>query len=268
MFKLNENYEVDRRILKCDYIRYSPAETSTINTPNSQIYIKIPREHSVISLLNSYLDLNFEVVKRADNSRYANGNDIRLVNLGPVALFSNLKLTTNSGKHLEDISHTHLVSLIYKLITSSKDSNDLSIGFDYSRNRRRDELALNKSIKGKYHVKVMLKDVFGFAEHQEKATYGLGYKLTQTRNKDNAVIDKAVGIADARIRIDHIHWYTHYTPSIQQQSTLSKEILSKTPTELRYVERSVFMKEVNNQNLWNFELGSHENMNVPIWIVI
>ena len=28
------------------------------------------------------------------------------------------------------------------------------------------------------------------------------------------------------------------------------------------------MKEVNNQNLWNFELGSHENMNVPIWIII
>ena len=53
MFKLNESYEVDRRILKCDYIRYSPAETSTINTPNSQIYINIPREDSVISLLNS-----------------------------------------------------------------------------------------------------------------------------------------------------------------------------------------------------------------------
>ena len=51
----------------------------------------------------------------------------------------------------------------------------------------------------------MLKDVFGFAEHQEKATYGLGYKLTLTRNKDVAVIDKAGGIADARIRIDHIH---------------------------------------------------------------
>ena len=37
---------------------------------------------------------------------------------------------------------------------------------------------------------------------------------------------------------------------------------------MRYVERSVFIKEVNNQNLWNFELGSHENMNVPIWIII
>ena len=69
MFKLIENYEVDRRFLKCDYIRYSPAETSTINTPISQIYINIPREDSVISLLNSYLDLSFEVIKRADNSR-------------------------------------------------------------------------------------------------------------------------------------------------------------------------------------------------------
>ena len=44
------------------------------------------------------------------------------------------------------------------------------------------------------------------------------------------------------------------------------QIGKKTPTQLRYIERSVFMKEVNNQNLWNFELGSHENLNVPIWI--
>ena len=269
MFKLNENYEVDRRFLKCDYIRYAPAETSTIKTPNSQIYIKIPREDSVISLLNSYLDLNFEVIKKADDSRYGNGNDIRLVNLGPIALFSNFKLTTSSGKHLEDISHAHLVTLMYKLITSTKNSDDLSIGFDRTSARRRAEMTNNKSVKGKHHLRIMLKDVFGFAEHQEKATYGLGYKLTLTRNKDEAVIDKVAGIADARIKIDQIHWYVpHYTPSMSQQAIMSKQILNKTPTELRYVERSVFMKEVNNQNPWNFELGSQENMNVPIWIII
>ena len=207
MFKLNENYEVDRRILKCDYISYSPAETSTINTPNSQIYINIPREDSVISLLKSYLNLKFEVMKKADNNRYGNGNDIKLVNLGPIALFSNFKLTTSSGKHLEDLSHAHLVSLMYKLITSSKNSDDLSIGFDRSRARRKDEMTDNKRVKGKYHVRIMLIDVFGFAECQEKATYGLGYKLTLTRNKDEAVIDKVAGIAESRIKIDHIHWY-------------------------------------------------------------
>ena len=38
MFNLCEKYEVDRRILKSDYIHYSPSEISTINTANSQIY--------------------------------------------------------------------------------------------------------------------------------------------------------------------------------------------------------------------------------------
>ena len=55
---------------------------------------------------------------------------------------------------------------------------------------------------------------------------------------------------------------------IQQQGILSKQILSKTPRGLRYIDRSVFMKEVDNQNLWTFELASQESMNVPIWIII
>ena len=47
-----------------------------------------------------------------------------------------------------------------------------------------------------------------------------------------------------------------------------KQITDKIPTELRYVERSVFMKEVNTQNLWSFELGTQEGVNVPIWILV
>ena len=130
MFRISENYEIDRMILKCNYIRYSPAEICTINTANSQIYINIPREDSVISLLNSYIELNFDVLRADNNNRYVDTNDIRLVNLRPIALFSNYKLTTSSGKHLEEISHAHIVSLIYKLLTSSRDSDDLSNGFD------------------------------------------------------------------------------------------------------------------------------------------
>ena len=203
-------------------MRYWPAGKSTINTPNSQIYFNIP---SVISLLNSCLELIFKVIKKADNSRYANGSDILLVNLGPIALFSIFKLTTSSGKQLEDNSHAHVVSLMYKLISSAKDTNDLSVGFDPSRNTIRDELTTNRNIKGKYHVRIMLQDVFGFTEHQEKATYGLGYKLTLTRNKDECVVDKTAGIPDARIKIDHIHWYVpHYTPCIQQQCVLSNNV--------------------------------------------
>ena len=66
-----------------------------------------------------------------------------------------------------------------------------------------------------------------------------------------------------------IAWYVpHYTPSIPKLAIIFKPILSKTPTELRYVERSVFMKEVNTQHFWTFELGTQEGTNVPIWIIV
>ena len=110
----------------------------------------------------------------------------------------------------------------------------------------------------------MLKNVFGFAKNQEKATLGFGRELTLTGNNDDTALQKAVDIADARIVIDHIHWHIpHCKSSIQQQGILSKRIFSKTPTKHRYVERSFFMKEVKNQNLWNSELGNHESMNNP-----
>ena len=269
MFKLSEKYEINRDILKCDYIRYSPSEISTINTANSQVYINIPREDSIISLLNSYIELNFDVLHAATNDRYADGNDIRLVNLGPIGLFSNYKLATSSGKHLENIDHAHIVSLMYKLLSSSKGSDDLSIGFDRDRGRRQRELTNNKSQKGKYHVRIYLKDIFGFAGYQEKGTYGLGYKLTLTRNTDNAVLNKANSINNGKIKINAIEWYVpHYILSIQQQSILSKQILNKTPTQIQYPEKSVFMKEVNTQNFWSFELGTQEGINIPTWIFV
>ena len=149
-------------------------------------------------------------------------------------------------------------------MSSSKGSDDLSIGFDRDRGRRQRELSTHKSQKGKYHVRIYLKDVFGFAEYQEKGTYGLGYKLTLTRNTDNAVLNKANATINGRIKIIVIEWYVpHYTPSMQQQSILSKQIINKTPTQILYPERSVFMKEVNTQNFWTFEMGTQEDNNIP-----
>ena len=69
MFKLSEKYEIDGKVLKCDYIRYSPSEIRTTNTSNSQIYIDIPRKDSVISLLKRYSELNFDVLHAATGNR-------------------------------------------------------------------------------------------------------------------------------------------------------------------------------------------------------
>ena len=111
-------------------------------------------------MLISHLDLNFDVLHDASKERYADNYDIRLVNLRPVAFFSIFKLITSRGKHLEDFFHTHIVSLMYKLITSAKYTSELFIGFHRDRGRRQHELTNNKNIKEKNHVRAMLKAIF------------------------------------------------------------------------------------------------------------
>ena len=170
MFKLHEKHEIIRRILKCDYIRHSPSEINTINNANFQIYINIPKDDSVVSLLIKYNSLNFDVVHAATGNRYADSNDTRVTNLARIISFSKYKLSSNSGKHLKDISHAHTVSPVYKPITSTTDTDDLSIGFDRDLDRRQRELTHYKIKKSKFHLTIYSKDIFGFAERQKKTT--------------------------------------------------------------------------------------------------
>ena len=92
-----------------------------------------------------------------------------------MVFFSNHKLTTSSGKQSKDISHAHIVSLMYTLITSARDTDDLSDGLDRDRGTRQREATKNRTQKGIFYLKIMLKDFFfRFADYQEKSTYGLG----------------------------------------------------------------------------------------------
>ena len=87
--------------------------------------------------------------------------------LSPLSKCSSFKLTTSGGKQSDDISHARIVSLLYKLITSSGGSDDLSIGFDCNCGRRRQDLTNNKNMNGNHLVRIRLKGVFGFADQQE-----------------------------------------------------------------------------------------------------
>ena len=81
-------------------------------------------------------------------------------------------------------------------------------------------------------------------------------------NKDSTV-------NKAKFKNIALEWYVpHYTPSIDQQAFLFKQIKIKTPTQRHYPERSVFMKEVNIQIFWTFELGTQEGINIPIWVYV
>ena len=111
-------------------VNYSSSEICRTDKPNSQVDIKRSRKCSVSYLLISYLDLKLDVVKSADISRYGNGIDVRITNLGPTVLSTLYKLTTSCWKHLRDFSHAHIVSSLHRTLKNAKDTDDLSTGFD------------------------------------------------------------------------------------------------------------------------------------------
>ena len=56
---------------------------------------------------------------------------------------------------------------MFEVIISARDTDDFSFGFGRDRNRRQRELTENKYQKSKYHLTTLLKNVFGFSEHQK-----------------------------------------------------------------------------------------------------
>ena len=255
MLSLKIKYTLEKPIHKIDFIKYNPSSLATINNANSNVSISLPRENAYICLQNSFISLEFEVLKN-NNTRYTNGDEISLVNFGPISLFSEAKLTTSSGKHLEKVDNLHLISLMYKLLTSISQTSQLLYGFEESGTIRRQELTNNKNAKGTFFVRIKLKDLFGFAD-QEKITYGLGYTLTLKRKTNNDAILRSVGVDAAKVVNKDIGWYIpHYVPSIENQQLVMDQILNKDPTELSYTERNIFRKDVNTNSSWTFELGN------------
>ena len=216
----------------------------------------MPREDAYIFLQTSYISVQFEVLKN-ENTRYAIGDEKSLVNFGPVALFSEAKLTTSSGNHLEKVYNLHPICLMYKFLTSQQQTSQLIFGFEESVAIRRQELTYHKTEKGTFFGRKKLKDLFGFA-NQEKINYILGNTLTLKRNNNKDPITRTTAVDAAKVVVKDISciFHIHYVPSIENQQLVLNQILNEGPTELYYTERTVFRKDVNTNNNWTFELGN------------
>ena len=60
----------------------------------------------------------------------------------------------------------------------------------------------------------------------------------------------------------------HYTPKTTQQRISSKRFISRDPTELHYLERSVFRKDINAKTDWIFRFGLTNEIVIPIDVVV
>ena len=76
----------------------------------------------------------------------------------------------------------------------------------------------------------------------------MGYNLTLKLNNNDATIRPA-GVDDAKIVLKDVVWHIpHFTPSLEIQEIVMDQLLNKDQTELYYMERIVFRKDVNTYN--------------------
>ena len=68
-------------------------------------------------------------------------------------------------------------------------------------------------------------------------------------------MNKKTAIHIGKVKIFAIERFVpRYAPSIPQQAILSNQTLGKAPTELQYVERSVFVEKSKNLKLMDFRI--------------
>ena len=84
MFSLKSKYILEKPIRKIDFVNYSVSSLATVNNANSNISISLPKEDAYICLQHSFISVEFEVPKN-DDTRFNDGDEISLVNFGPVA---------------------------------------------------------------------------------------------------------------------------------------------------------------------------------------
>ena len=102
------------------------------------------------------------------------------------------------------------------------------------------------------------------------------YNLTLQRNSDNHVLSHPAQANDAAnlviarmVILDDIRLFVaQYTPSITNQKLMLGHIVSKAPTELSYIKRSSYMKDLTTENNWSFELGVGDGIEIPTYVIV
>ncbi len=90
ILQIQEKYRVDDSIKSYEYNEYHPTSGSNLN-PAGQITIRIDNEDEFYHPRRSWLLVQGDLVKAADDSLYAVDDLVALTNNGIMYLFSNIK---------------------------------------------------------------------------------------------------------------------------------------------------------------------------------
>ena len=128
----SENYQLDRvevfdkTKLKSDFVAYRPTSLVAVNG-TAPFKIVIPKENVFVDPRDSYLELEVQLVKNADDSLYADADAIQPNNLIGISLFREMSLKSFGSKPLETVENVYFSSLMYKLLSDNEE--DMMINY-------------------------------------------------------------------------------------------------------------------------------------------
>ena len=123
ILNIQERLTVDDSIKSYQYAEYQPITGSQLNTPG-QITITIENTDDFYHPRHSWLQIEGQVVKAADEGVYADGDLITLTNNGLMYLFTNIKYGLGDME-IESLNHPGVATT---MLGSLKYSDDFSKG--------------------------------------------------------------------------------------------------------------------------------------------
>ena len=280
ILNITENILGDNSIDKYEHVEYNPAVGT--NLYGGDIRIDIETQDIFTHPSESFLLIEGQLTKD-DDTLYADGDVISLINNGMMYLFKNIKYQL-SGQDIETVMYPGQATMMLGLLKYPDDFSksqglnqlwykdtlttadlDNNIGFKI----RQQYIIKNPDPKGTFSLRVPLKHIFGFCEDYNKILYGMKQTLFLTRNDNNDAIFRANAVANGKIKLDKISWYMpHVLPADKYKMELYKIIEKKEKLPVGYRMIQCDAASVPQTTSFTWRLAVKSSPEVPRFIIV
>ena len=281
----------DDSIDKYEDIEYEPVVGTNLNSSGQDIRLVIETQDIFTHPSESFLIIEGEL-RKTDNNRYADDDDIALTNNGIMHLFKRIRYDL-SGQEIENIVNVGQATMMLGLLkypddfSKSKGLNQLwykdttgtaSLDNNVGIEIRHDYIINNSRPRGSFSFRIPLKHIFGFCGDYDKVVYGLKHNLTLTRNDDNDAIfktDRQAGapaadvVVNGKVVLSKITWFMpHVTPADKDKMELYKIIERKEKIPVGYRMIQCDSASIPQATSFSWRLSVKSSPEVPRFIIV
>ena len=279
ILQLTEDIPVDDSIYDYEYKEYNPIAGTDKN--RGSIVITIESQDIYTHPAESFLIIDGQL-RKTDDTLYADGDVVTLINNGMMYLFSDVRYhlasheievlqnpgqaTTMLGmlKYPDDFTKSQGLNQLWIPDTNNDADNVNILGFK----KRHTYITLKPVPKGTFSFKIPLKHFVGFCEDYKKVLYGMQQRLTLTRTGDDNAIFRAGGDV-GKVDIKNIRWFMpHVIPSDAYRLQLDKIVEKKEKIPVGYRMLQCDNTQVAAGITFTWRLGVKSSPDIPRFIII